>query len=114
VNLRISPRLLSFPDFVKQLAKRLDVSEGSVEDLISSFQNKIKRNRPEVPAAMNREDRQEQLEDYLLSLIIQSPNWRGSLSDVSKTLSFKEDIKFVSIGKILEILEKNINGDKHG
>lgn len=91
-----------FSHYVRNLAKRLGVSEESIETSVAQFQKKKVRDNfvqsapaPKIQGSLP--------EDYLLSLIVQSNNPIESLETVLETLTL-DDLTEPAIKNILERL----------
>ncbi len=91
-----------FSHYVKAVAKKLDVSEESIELSVKQFAKKIVAPAADLPSSF-RSSRDVLLEEYLLALIIQSEDCSLSLSQVLEIL-VAEDFHQPSVAKIIELL----------
>lgn len=92
-----------FSHYLKYLAKKLDVSEESVEIAVRQFQKKQTVTSDVTPLPQPRQLRVVLLEEYLLALIIQGENPEGSLSTVLNILT-AEDFNLPAVAKIIQLL----------
>lgn len=96
--------------YVKLLAKKLDVTEESIEILMRQFQKKEKVAGPTIDQVPPR-PRNILLEEYLLSLILQSANVEDSLKETTGIISF-DDLGQPPVKAILLKLQAFINTHK--
>lgn len=88
--------------YIKRLTRELDVNEESIEILIRRLgKNAEKTPSPETPVAVH--NRGEMIEEYLLSLIIQSKTPKNSLEKVMTILEI-DDFHFLPVGKIISLM----------
>ena len=87
--------------YIRNLAKKLDVSESAIEQQLSEQRKKIKSGVTEIPPSPVKENWEEQLEEYLLTLIIQSKNPYKTVEEVTEVISIGTDLKLPSVSKIL-------------
>ncbi|MBI4136872.1 DNA primase [Candidatus Roizmanbacteria bacterium] len=95
--------------FVKKLAKTIDVSEEAVVEQLLKEEKKKQTLSPSVSAAAVRpstsKSRQERLEEYLLSLVIQSNAPADSLQKVDQTITI-EELTTPSVRRVLLLLKE--------
>lgn len=88
--------------YVKLLARRLEVSEESIEMAIAAQQKKSKL-VPVVTVEQPKKERQELLEEYVLSLVTQSQKPHEILEKVMTVIT-PEDFNELPVRKIFELL----------
>lgn len=95
-----NPIILSH--YVKDLSNKLQVTEESIELSIAQYVKK-KETPKEIKTIVSGSSREILLEEYLLSLIIQSDNPHEYIAAVMKILTF-DDFNLPPVKKIMELL----------
>lgn len=95
-----NPIILSH--YTKEFSRKLEVTEESVEIAIRQFQKKQQTGMV-LPIQKEAQSREMVLEEYLLSLVIQSENVQDSFRKVFSIISF-DDFDTPSLKKIFETL----------
>lgn len=92
--------------YIRSLAKSLDVSESAIEQQLLEQRKKIKTGITDMPTPpVVKENWEEQLEEYLLTLIIQSKDPNKTIEKVTGVISISSDLKLPSVAKILTRLD---------
>ena len=88
--------------YIKRLTRELEVNEESIEILIRRLaKNTCKTLSPEIQVVVH--NRGEMIEEYLLSLIIQSKTPKNSMEKAMKILEV-DDFHLPPVGKIISLL----------
>ncbi len=76
-----------YSHYVKLLSKRLDVDEEAVNSLVEkSKRTQVLGEKTQIATPSNKKEREEIIEEYFLSLILQSPHLKQTIEEISKRL----------------------------
>lgn len=95
--------------YVKKVAKKLDVTEESVEALLSQYQKKVQIKSSLPQAEYKHESRLIMMEEYFLSLVLQTPEIKKNLEKVMVVITLS-DFSSPVIRQIMENLVNYLKG----
>lgn len=95
--------------YVKMVAKKLEVTDESVETLLSQFQKKMQVKTPLPQVESKHESRLVMMEEYFLSLLVQSREIKTNLEKVLAVISLS-DFSSPVIRQIMENLVNYLKG----
>lgn len=95
--------------YVKKVAKKLEVTEESIEALLSQYQRKQQLKTTSPQAEYKHESRLVMMEEYFLSLIIQSKETKKNLEKATDIIS-STDFNSLVIKQIMENLVNYFKG----